>query len=358
MYIQRIHTLQTKLDDLKIDALLVESRFNLLYLTGFDGLEGDGRLLITTTNATLITDARYEEDLHERLEKHINLAITRDYMKIITNIVADRHIEHLGFEDTIVYSDYFQLTKLPNLTLTATSQVIDQLRAVKRPEEIEATEKAITLSSQGFKYLLTQIHPGMTEIQVVNKLDNWMKDHGSSGASFDTIVASGSRAAMPHGDATTKILNKGEMVTIDFGYYVDGYTSDITRTIALGEPDPKLKQIYEIVKEAQQKVMDAIKPGVLGTTLDKIGRDFITEQGYGKEFNHGIGHGIGLDIHEYPQSYGAMPNFKVSQNEILTDEPGIYVANLGGIRIEDDVLVTKTGCQRLSDITRELIILN
>ncbi|GEL15370.1 aminopeptidase P family protein [Pediococcus cellicola] len=358
MYIQRIHTLQNKLNTLKIDALLIENRFNLLYLTGFDGLEGDGRLLVTTNNVTLITDARYEEDLHERLEKNIDLAITRDYMKIITSVVTNQHIHNLGFEDVIVYSDYFQLTKLPNVTLTATSQVIDKLRAEKGPEEIEATKKAIALSSQGFKYLLTQIHPGMTEIQVVNKLDIWMKDHGASGASFDTIVASGPRAAMPHGDATTKLLNKGEMVTIDFGYYVDGYTSDITRTIALGEPNSKLKQIYGIVKEAQQKVMDAIEPGILGTTLDKVGRDFITEQGYGKEFNHGIGHGIGLDIHEYPQSYGAMPNFKVDKDEILTVEPGIYVADLGGVRIEDDVLVTREGCTRLSNITRDLITLD
>lgn len=358
MYTKRIQALQTKLTDLKVDAILIENRFNLLYLSGFDGLEDDGRLLVTTDNATLITDARYEEDLHERLEKGINLAITRDYMKIITSVVTKQQVHKLAFEDNLKYSVYVKLTHLPGVTLTATSQVVDILRAAKGPEEIQATTKAIELSSQGFKYLLTQIHPGMTEIQVVNKLDIWMKDHGSTGASFDTIVASGPRAAMPHGDATTKVLKTGEMITIDFGYYFDGYTSDITRTISLGEPDPKLKHIYEIVKEAQQKVIDAIKPGVGGKALDKIGRDFITEQGYGKEFNHGIGHGIGLDIHEYPQSYGAMPEYRVSQNEILTVEPGIYVANLGGIRIEDDVLVTKDGCQRLSDITHDLIILN
>ncbi|AMV60267.1 Aminopeptidase YpdF (MP-, MA-, MS-, AP-, NP- specific) [Pediococcus damnosus] len=357
MYINRIKNLQTKLTSLKIDGLLIENEFNLLYLTGFDGQQGDGRLVVTPSGATLITDARYEEDLNERLENGIQLVITRDYMKVITKLVHTQSIKTLGFEDTIIYSDFAKLEQLPNLKLQATDGVVNHLRAVKGPEEITANTKAIELSDQGFNYLLTQIKPGLTEIQVSNILDNWMKAHGSTGASFETIVASGVRAAMPHGAATTKVINSGEMITIDFGYYVNGYTSDITRTIALGDPDPKLKEIYNIVKVAQQKVMDAVKPGVSGKTLDKIGRDFITSKGYGKEFNHGMGHGIGLDIHEYPESYGAMPAFKVSQNEILTVEPGIYVKDLGGIRIEDDVLVTASGCQRLSQITQDLIIL-
>lgn len=358
MYTNRIKNLQTKLGHLEVDALLIENEFNLLYLTGFDGQQGDGRLFITPTEATLITDARYEEDLHERLEVGIKLMITRNYMEVITNQVKENSVKVLGFEDTIIYQDFAKLTQLPNLSLKATAGVVNQLRAVKGPEEIAANIKAIELSDQGFNYLLTQIKPGLTEIQVSNILDNWMKAHGSTGASFETIVASGVRAAMPHGAATSKIIKTGEMITIDFGYYVDGYTSDITRTIALGEPDPKLKEIYNIVKDAQQKTMDAVKPGVSGKALDKIGRDFITSKGYGKEFNHGMGHGIGLDIHEYPESYGAMSEYAVSQNEILTVEPGIYVKDLGGVRIEDDVLVTETGYQRLSKITQELIILN
>ncbi|WP_412988960.1 M24 family metallopeptidase [Pediococcus siamensis] len=357
MYGERIQKLQAKLPELKLTAILIENQFNLQYLTGFDGLQGDGRLLVTPTAATLITDARYEEDLHETLETGISLTITRNYFAVIKAIVDTKKITRLGFEDTLIYQDYALLQKLDNVSLQATSQVVDTLRAQKGPEELAATQKAIELSGAGFDYLLTQIHAGMTELQVANCLDGWMKAHGASGASFDTIVASGARAAMPHGAATTKILQSGEMITIDFGYYVDGYTSDITRTIALGDPDPKLKQIYAIVKKAQEKVIAAIHPGVSGKALDAVGRDFITAQGYGKKFNHGIGHGIGLDIHEYPQSYGAMPQFKVDENEILTVEPGIYVVGLGGVRIEDDVQVTPTGCMRLSQITRDLIVL-
>lgn len=209
---------------------------------------------------------------------------------------------------------------------------------------------------QGFAFVLEMIKPGMTEIEVANQLDFFMRSKGASGVSFETIVASGLRSAMPHGVASHKVIEKGELITLDFGCYYEGYVSDMTRTFAIGSIQPKLKEIYDIVLEAQLKVLAEAKPGLTGIQLDAIARDHIASYGYGDAFGHSTGHGIGLEIHEGPNvSFRADKQFV--PGNVITDEPGIYLPGIGGVRIEDDLLITAEGNRVLTHAPKELIIL-
>lgn len=337
-------------------TLLVSDYYNIQYLTGFRGSEGDAKVLLTPQKSYIITDSRYEEELSAPLYDSFEIQITRSFDETVVQLLNKEKITTLQFEDTLSYREYRLLKSHSTLHLSASRELIDKIRSVKTPSEIRAIKAANELSSEGYQYVLSFIKAGMTEKKVATLLDDWMKSHGSTGSSFETIVASGPRAAMPHGSATGKVIQDGEMVTLDFGYYVDGYTSDITRTFAVGNPSSKMKEIYEIVLYAQELVINTIHNGVGGPDLDQVGRDYITSKGFGKEFNHGMGHGIGLNIHEYPQSYGGMRKYQTHTNEIITVEPGIYVEGLGGVRIEDDLLITKDGYQNLTTAPKNLII--
>ena len=197
---------------------------------------------------------------------------------------------------------------------------------------------------------------GMTERELKALLESKMLELGADGPSFDTIVASGYRGALPHGVASDKVVEKGDMITLDFGAYYRGYCSDITRTFAIGEPDKKLKEIYNIVLQSQIKAIEEIKPGMTTKEADALSRDYIEAHGYGNEFGHSLGHGIGLDIHEGPV-LSKNTNDTVQVNNCVTIEPGIYVDGLGGVRIEDDILITENGCEVFTKCTKDLIIL-
>ncbi|GEK28542.1 M24 family metallopeptidase [Furfurilactobacillus siliginis] len=353
----RINRVQSVLAQLHIDALLVTETFNLQYLLGVADLGGDGCLLITATDVDLVTDARYETEMQLTLPSAIKVHITRDYYGEVTALTTARNITVLGFEDTLPYAIWSILDEQLDADFVGLHAIVDQLREVKDADELAALRHAIIVSSQGYDELLPQIKVGMTEIEVANRLDAWMRQHGSTGPSFPTIVASGYRSAEPHGSATNKQLADGELVTIDYGFYFDGYTSDITRTFALGKPSEQLKEIYALTLAANQAVIAKVQPGVTGAELDAVGRDLITAGGYGPEFNHGMGHGIGLNIHEEPQVYGPRQPYTMQANQVITVEPGIYVPNVGGVRIEDDVLVTKNGVEVLTTSPKELKIL-
>ncbi|EAG2965084.1 peptidase M24 family protein, partial [Listeria monocytogenes] len=234
--------------------------------------------------------------------------------------------------------------------------MIEALREVKDEEEIALIQQACHIADQGFEHILKMIRPGMTEIEVANQLDFFMRSLGATSVSFETIVASGLRSAMPHGVASEKVIEQGDLITLDFGCYYQSYVSDMTRTFAVGDPGDKLKEIYQIVLEAQEKVLAAAKPGMTGIELDAIARDHIASFGYGDAFGHSTGHGIGLEIHEGPNvSFRADKAFVVGN--VITDEPGIYLPGIGGVRIEDDLLITETGNKVLTHSPKELIIL-
>lgn len=353
----RIERLQKRLEKLYIDAFLVTNHENIFYLTGFDLLEGDGYLLITKNNAIIVSDDRYQLALEEFDSDEVVATITRDYYGDLNRICQALKVTVLGYEDTISYRLYDILDEVMVADIVPFTNLIEKMRMVKDSGELAKLQRAADLQAQGYQYVLNQVHPGMTERQLANQLDFWMKEHGASGASFPTIMASGENSAKPHATAGDRVISDGDVVTLDFGYFVDGYTADMTRTFAVGSIDPELRDVYEIVNTARQEVINHVKVGERGDVLDAYGRQLIAQAGYDDEFNHGMGHGIGLAVHELPASYGpAATDVKLHNNEVITVEPGIYIPEIGGVRIEDDVVVTHGGPQILTTAPTDLII--
>ncbi|KLA43814.1 M24 family metallopeptidase [Ligilactobacillus ruminis] len=349
MSLKRVGKLRRKMNEMSVDAYLVTNPSNRYYLSGFTG--DDGVLLVTENHRYLITDSRFEEQISHD-QPSWEAIITRDYLKTACDLCVKNHVAAMAFENTISYAEYDFIDELCECDIVPLSGVIEDIRSVKSPEEIDAIKRACEMSGKGYQYVLETIRPQMTELEVSNELDYYMKKNGSEERSFETIVASGERTTWPHGTATTKKIEAGDLVTLDFGYYADGYTSDVTRTFSIGKQSDEAKKIYQIVLEAQQKTIEAVKEGVNGQELDRIGRGYIEDAGYGKYFNHGMGHGIGLDIHELP-NVGRTYEEYMKAGQIITIEPGIYVPGVGGVRIEDDVLVTKNGYEILTDFSRD-----
>ncbi len=353
----RIERLQKKLPQLFIDAMLVTNEKNILYLTGFDLMQDDGLLLITSENAILITDDRYQLALEEFENDEVVGTITRDYYGSLNKICQGLKIGVLGYEDTISYYLFDVLDETMIADIVPFHNQIEQMRMAKESVEVDKLRKAADLHTAGYHYVLENIRAGVTERHIANILDLWMKENGAMAASFPTIVASGKNAAKPHATASDKVIEDGDIVTLDFGYYVDGYTADMTRTFAVGSIDPELRDVYQIVNEARQAVIQSAHVGQRGDKLDAAGRRLIEEAGYGDEFNHGMGHGIGLSVHELPASYGPTTRkMKLHNNEVITVEPGIYIPEIGGVRIEDDILITHGGVEVLTTAPTELII--
>ncbi|WP_288394977.1 Xaa-Pro peptidase family protein [uncultured Vagococcus sp.] len=353
--INRVNNLREQMKSEGISSFLITSPYNLRYLTGFTGTTG--LALIGLEEAFFITDFRYTEQAAKQCVGFEIVKNVGPILEVVADLVESKNIENLGFEESFVpFKQYVELEGLLEVDLIPVSGMVEELREVKDEEEIAIVEKACEIADKAFSHILTYIKPGMTEIQVANELDFYMRSLGASSVSFETIVASGLRSAMPHGVASEKIIEQGDMITIDFGCYYNGYVSDMTRTISLGEPSDKLREIYNIVKEAQQKVLDVAKPGMTGVELDAVARDYIASKGYGEAFGHSTGHGIGLEIHEGPNVSKLAEKAFVPGN-IITNEPGIYLPGIGGVRIEDDMLVTENGIKRLTHSEKELIIL-
>ncbi|MFK4566409.1 M24 family metallopeptidase [Enterococcus sp. UD-01] len=351
----RVNKLREQMKKNNLSGFLITSPYNLRYLTNFTGTTG--LAVITLEKAFFITDFRYTEQAAAQAQ---GFEIIKNEGPIFDEVVAlaeKEQLENLAFEETYVsFAEYSLLEEITPCDLIPVAGMIEELREIKDEEEIAIIEKACSIADAAFKNILTLIKPGMTEIEIANQMDFYMRSLGASGVSFDTIVASGVRSAMPHGVASEKIIEKGDLITLDFGCYYQGYVSDMTRTFAIGEPESKLKEIYQIVLEAQLKVIDAAKPGMTGIQLDKIARDHISSYGYGTAFGHSTGHGIGLEIHEGPNvSFRADKQFV--PGNVITDEPGIYLPGLGGVRIEDDLLITAEGNRVLTHSPKELIIL-
>lgn len=354
----RIERLRKHFEPLSIDGLLVTEPHNIAYLTGFPLMAGDGCLLVTQDYAILITDDRYQTALKDFDNDEVQGVITRDYYGSVAKLAKNLPIPVLGFEGTLSYSTYDVLDDLLSSDLVPLNNVVESLRRQKEPDELTQVTKAAQLQSKAYQWILTQIHPGMREIEVANLLDHWMREHGASKASFDTIVASGENSAKPHWTAGDRLLKEHDPITLDFGYYVNGYTADMARTFFLGTPSDQLSNIYKVVNRARQAVIKQIHPGARGDKLDQAGRSVIEKAGFGKYFQHGMGHGIGLAIHELPASYGPRTTrVHLSTNEVITVEPGIYLPDVGGVRIEDDVVVTANGCQTLTTASTDLTII-
>lgn len=352
---KRIESLRKHMQTEKIDGLLITSSSNLRYMTHFTGTAGFA--LVTLTDAIFITDFRYTEQAGEQAKAYEIIEHKGNVLDEIATQIKQRQIQRLGFEqEHVTYYTYEQFKEKFACELIPTSNMIEKLRLIKDEDEIQILQAAAKIADDAFEHILTYIKPGVIERDVANELEFYMRKRGATSSSFDIIVASGVRSALPHGVASDKAIAEGDVVTLDFGAYYNGYCSDLTRTITVGEPTDKLKEIYHIVLEAQKLALEKIKPGMSGKEADGITRNYIREHGYGEYFGHSTGHGIGLDIHEGP-TLSMRSTQLLEEGMVVTVEPGIYLSGLGGVRIEDDIVLTEKGNKRLTYAPKELIIL-
>lgn len=349
---KNIYKIRLLLKEKSLDGILLYKPENRRYVSGFTG--STGYVLITETDAKFITDFRYIEQATVQCDGFE--IIETGNKKTIVDVLNELTLFKLGVEeDYMTYGQFIELTnKLMGTKLVPLEGAILKLRSVKTSDEIKNIKKAANIADRAFEHILKFIKPGLTELDIALELEFFMKKKGASKLSFEPIVASGKRSSLPHGIASDKIIETGDMITLDFGCVYNGYCSDMTRTIVLGRADDKQKEIYNIVLEAQKTSLKAVKPGITGAELDVIARNIINDNGYGQYFGHGLGHGVGLEVHELPR-INACGNVPMEPGMVITIEPGIYIPNFGGVRIEDLVLVTDKGHEVLSKSTKDLI---
>lgn len=349
---QRLDKVRTKLAEGSLDALLVSTPENRRYVSGFTG--SAGYLLISPDTATVATDFRYIEQAGQQAQGFDVLRIGGDYAWF-PDLLAKLGARKVGFESThLTVASYRQLVevvrKLPSSqrpTLVPTSGIIEGLRAVKEQGELEPLKRAIDAADRAFAQVAPTIQPGMTEREVAWRLEQAMHELGADGPSFDTIVGSGPNGALPHHHPSDKPIAQGEPIVIDMGARVDGYCSDMTRTICLGQPDETFRKVYDIVLGAQLTAIATVRAGITGEEGDGLARQVIAEAGYGDNFGHGLGHGVGLEIHEAPR-LGTKAANRLEEGMVFTIEPGIYLSGWGGVRIEDVVILERGGARTLS----------
>ncbi len=345
----RVANLRKYMKKESIEAMLVSSFANIHYYSKFSS--EDGLLLITNKECYLLTDSRYTVQASEECSYFKVITISKSYSDSLGELLVGKDIKKIGFEETLPFNRYNAFKN--KLGLEMVSLNIESLKNIKDEEEIKKIKKSCSIADKCYKHILKFIRVGMKEVEVRNEMLRYMLDLGASKESFDIIVASGKRGAMPHGVASNKKIKVGDFVTLDFGCINDFYCSDITRTFVMGEPDKEMKHIYDVVLEAQLKALEVIKPGIKAKEVDFASRDFIEKMGYGEYFTHSTGHGLGILVHD---SLAISPNSEVVLKEgmVFTVEPGIYIEGLGGVRIEDDVVVTKDGCEILTKSSKKL----
>ena len=350
----RLERFDAKLAQSGLDALLVTGQNNIHYLTNFWGT--NATVFITKNRRLFLTDSRYT--LIAKQSVHgFDIIESKDPLKDIVKLIEADKLETIGFDNQVSFAYYQGLQAIfEGYTLSPQNNFMEELRMIKDDKELATIRKACSISDRAFTDVLDFIKPGQTtELQVANFLDFRMREYGASGTSFESIIASGYRSAMPHGVASEKVIQSGETLTMDFGCYYKHYVSDMTRTIHIGDTTDEEREIYDIVLRSNQALIDAAKAGMTRRDYDKVARDVIVEAGYGSHFTHAIGHGIGLDIHEIP--YFGNSDETIEAGMVLTDEPGVYLADKYGVRIEDDIIITENGCELITLAPKELIVL-
>ena len=348
IHLSRIDRLLGAFEACGIDTLLAASPSNRLYLSGFTG--SSANLLIAGDRRLLITDGRYETQAAAQAADYELVIHTGPLLEQVAASALDMGAARLGFDpDLTTVADFETLSKLlePDCELVGVSGLVEGLRLLKDEAEIEALRRAIAIGDAAMEVVEEAIRPGVREIDVAIAIEREFRMAGASGPSFPVIVASGRNAAMPHHSPTLKEIEEGDSVVVDMGAKLDGYCSDMTRTFCAGGPTPMFEKIYGIVLEAQQAAIDGVRGGLSAKDCDGLARDVISAAGYGDKFGHGTGHGVGLDIHESPRvSFTSKDVLQAGM--VHSVEPGIYLPDWGGVRIEDLVLVTEDGSETLS----------
>ncbi len=350
----RIARVQRGLQELDLHALFLSAPPSVRYVFGFTGSNAIG--LITSDLSFFATDWRYRDQAQDEVRETEIVTAYRDLFGALKEKRALAPGQRAGFEEQhLTYQHLTQLRKhFPEVKLTTTDHLIAKLSAEKSPEELKLMRRAAQIACTVWEKLLPHLRPGATEAEVTAELNYIARKCGSQIEPFEPIVASGPRAALPHGRSSTRALQHGDVVVVDYGCVVEGYAADFTRTIAVGEPSPKLKDAYRAVKEAGELAYAAIRPNMSASALDAVARQHLEKYGYGQYFNHSLGHGLGLDVHMLPR-LGPESKDVIPLHAVVAIEPGVYFPGEGGIRIEDDVLVTDNGCEILTPVSRELI---
>ncbi len=354
---QRISHISKELSKHKVSAFLTTKGPNLQYLTGFTG--GEGLALVFDNQKTvLLVDGRYTYQAKTQAFPFVDV---QEYQpKNLWNTIESylKDADAIGLEADARLNLYFKLNEqLPKKDWKMVPDFFELIRAVKDEDELECIKKAASIANQAYLNLLHHVKPGVSELELSALLEYEMKKLGGQKVSFEVIVASGNRSAMPHGVASEKKIEANELITFDFGVFYQGYASDTTRTIAVGQPkDPEAQKVYQTVLDAQKKSIDVLREGALCSQADEIPRNYIEEQGYGAFFKHSTGHGIGLEIHELPRiSYDCKMELKAGM--VVTVEPGIYLDERFGVRIEDSLIITKDGCINLTPIEKDRLVI-
>ncbi len=348
-----------RLSRLRVDALLfntseITPSSNLRYLSGFTG--SDATIVITPNERRLFTDGRYKTQAHDQ-SPDFQISVKRNKIDSIASFVRKLGIKRLGIEGARVSFSFIEALqrRLPNVKFKPLSRdFLEGLRSVKHQLEKETISKAATIASTACRQVIEAGLEGRAERDVALDLENAFKIAGAEDIAFKTIVASGERSALPHGIASSKTIKSGDLVVIDYGCKLDGYHSDETVTCIVGKPSKEQKSIHSAVYDAHMRAFDAVREGIGVTELDSIARKVIDKAGYGAYFMHGLGHGVGLDVHE-PPFLSPKGRGKLKEGMVFTIEPGIYMEGLGGVRLESLVYLDTTGAQNLSGMTKELI---
>jgi Xaa-Pro aminopeptidase len=358
-YLKARHVaVRAAMKELKLDALLLTHRPDLAYLTNFTGSDSVG--LITAKDFLLATDFRYQEQSVMEagwLKVHLREAKMSD---LLAKMLTDVGVKRVGFEanfTTVGQVDALQMALKGGkhaTELVPLDNVMVNIRKVKDDHEIDLVRKSVAVAEEAFEAVRSEIKVGQSENYLAGLLEFEMRSRGASGSSFPAIVATGSNSSLPHYRPQETLVQADQPLLFDWGAIYKGYCSDLTRTFMMGRVSAKMKKIYQVVFEAQQAAIAFLRPGVTTQQADLVARDVITKAGFGKEFGHGLGHGIGREIHELPSLRKTGGDEELRPGMIVTVEPGIYLPGEGGVRIEDDVLITHSGCEVLSSLDKSL----
>lgn len=358
----RMNKLYAYMDNKNLEAMLITSPKHVYYLTGFATDPHErflGLLLAQGEEALLLLpELDYEAAHADSTVKNIHTHSDTDNAYEILSKLMPRGIRHLGVEKDDISVQRFEAIceAVGATTYSDIGSPLREMRAIKTPGEIMRMKRAAHIVEEVLRVGVSKVEPGVTEIELVAELEYQMKKLGAQGPSFETMVLSGAKSALPHGTPDNRKVGEGELLLFDLGVYAEGYASDITRTFAVGDISDEIRGIYGTVLDANLKAIEAIRPGVTFSSLDRVARESIERAGYGPYFNHRLGHGLGMDIHEYPSIHGRNEDLLLA-GMVFTVEPGIYVPSVGGVRIEDDVLVTQDGVEILTSFPKQLTVI-
>ena len=354
-YLKRLGALRKRMADEDLDYALVTDGHQLRYLVGYTG--SNGLLLVGHRQADFLTDFRYTVQARSEVRGAKLTIASGDLVDFLPNLpVLQKGRKKIGYENVRISEARGKKLRhlVPQALFVGFAELVAPVMEVKDEGEIALIQRAADVADAGFSSVLQHIKPGVRERDVAIELEYTMQKAGSEQAAFETIVASGPRSALPHGRASMRRIQKGDFVTLDFGATVEGYISDITRTVIVGKPTSRQKRIYDLVRKAQRTAVQKARPGLACSALDHVARSIIARAGHGTKFGHGLGHGIGLMVHEAP-SVNAKSNTILQPGMVITIEPGVYFPGWGGVRIEDDIAIGRSGNRILTHSERDLI---